>query len=116
MLLNELGDNEGRQRLLSYVMQLACADTKKIEKAGDTYIRRHMGSYYVGVLLCGVALVSYDKGFKVLKVALTISRQADLLGHNKMQSWMNTAHSERVKLKSPATKLSIADKTISLKY
>lgn len=112
MLLNDLANDEDRQRLLPYVTRLACADTKKVEKAQDAYIRRHMGSYSIGAHLSGVFVVSLNKGLEVLEGALAIGRQADLLGHDKVRSRMNTARSGTVKLGRPATAASVPDKSI----
>ena len=71
MRLNDMASDEERQRLLPYVTRLACADTKKIEKAREAYIRQHTShqhSYYAGcdfyggVPLSSSVPVSFDRG------------------------------------------------------
>ncbi len=110
MLLNDLASDEDRQRLLPYVTRLTCADTKKVEKARDAYIRRHMGNYYVGAHLFGVVVLSFDRGLEVLEGALAIGRQADPLGPDEVQTRMNAARARRTKPTRPTTPASVPDK------
>ena len=98
--LNDMADNQERQRLLPYVTRLACADTKKVEQARQAYICRHMGPHYypyagydiyAGMNLSKVITCSFDRGLEVLEGALAIGRQADPLGLPEVQSRMDAA-------------------------
>ncbi len=100
LLLNDMADDQERQRLLPYVARLACADTKKVEQAREAYIRRHIGLHYdhyagydlyAGTSLSRVVTFSFDKGLEVLEGALAIGRQADPLGHQEVRSRMDAA-------------------------
>jgi hypothetical protein len=95
MVLNDLASDEDRQRLLPYVMRLACADTPEVEKARAAYIQRHMGRYFVGILLFGVAAFSFDRGLMALEGALAIGRQADPLGAEEVRTRMDAARADR---------------------
>jgi hypothetical protein len=101
MLLNDVASDKDRQRLLPYVTRLACADTKKVEKARDAYIRRHMGKYYVGAHLFGLGALSFDRGLEVLEGALAIGQQADPLGSGEVQTRMDAARARRTKPTRP---------------
>ena len=109
MLLNDVASDKDRQRLLPYVTRLACADTKKVEKARDTYIRRHMGNYYVGAHLFGVVVLSFDRGLEVLEGALAIGRQADPLGPEEVQTQLDAARARRTRLMRPTAPASAPD-------
>ena len=66
MFLNDQATNRERQRLLPFVMRLACADTERVERQRQTYISSNM-----------VRSMSISKGIEVLEGALAIGRQAD---------------------------------------
>ncbi len=102
MLLNDLADDEERQRLLPYVTRLACADTPEVEKARAAYISRHMGRCYVEMHLLGVVVLSFDRSLRVLEGALAIGRQADRFGAEVVQSRMDAARTPRSK---PSSKI-----------
>ncbi len=110
MLLNDLADDEERQRLLPYVMRLACADTPEVERARDAYIKRHIGHCYVGAYLFGVVALDLDRGLEVLEGALAIGRQADPLGPEEVQTRMDAARGRRGKPTRPAAPASVPDK------
>jgi hypothetical protein len=91
MYLNDMADDEERQRLLPYVTRLACADSREVEKAREAYIRRHLWSCYAGSYLSEMPPLSFDKGLAVLEGALAIGRQADPLGPEEVQARMQAA-------------------------
>jgi hypothetical protein len=70
MLLNDEACDEDRQRLLSFVTRLACADTPEVERARADYINRNVGRHY--------GHLPFDKGLEILEGALGIGRRADL--------------------------------------
>ena len=91
MFLNDNSTDDQRQRLLPYVTRLACADTPEVEELRAAYIKQCICNYhYFGV--------PFDKGLEVLDGALAIGRQADLLGPDEVQTWMDAA---RVRFKAP---------------
>ncbi len=110
MVLNDLASDEDRQRLLPYVTRLACADTPEVEKARAAYIQRHMGRYFVGILLFGVAAFSFDRGLKALEGALAIGRQADPLGPEEVQARMDAARTGQFKPMKAATPVPVTHK------
>ncbi len=98
MRLNDMASDEERQRLLPFVTRLACADTKKVEKAREAYIRQHTGhhyphyagcDFYGGVPLSSSVPLSFDRGLEALEGALAIGRQADPLGSEEVQTRMD---------------------------
>ena len=66
MFLNDQASNKERQRLLPFVMRLACADSEEIEQKRQTYISSKM-----------IRSLSLDRGIEVLEGVLVIGRQAD---------------------------------------
>jgi hypothetical protein len=66
MFLNDQASNKERQRLLPFVMRLACADSVQIEQKRQTYISSKM-----------IRSMSLDRGIEVFESALAIGRQAD---------------------------------------
>lgn len=94
MLLNDLANDEQRQRLLPYVTRLACADTRKVERARAAYIRKRMDhwiSFAGAQRLPNLVVLSFDTGLQVLEGALAIGRQADPLGPDEVQTRMEAA-------------------------
>src|SRR3712207_4767050 len=80
MQLNDDADDRDRQRLLPFVLRLACADTSEIECARAAYIARHMKRG-----------VTFQRGLQVLDEALAIGRQADALVIEDVRSRMDDA-------------------------
>jgi hypothetical protein len=70
MYLNDLADDEQRQRLLPFVTRLACADSSQVEKNARLTLKRAMKR------------LSFDKGLEVLEGALRIGRQAEDTSHD----------------------------------
>ena len=66
MFLNDQANTGGRQRLMPFVMRLACADSEEVEQRRQTYISSEM-----------IPFMSMSKGIEVLEGALAIGRQAD---------------------------------------
>ncbi len=88
MFLNDDSTDKERQRLLPYVMRLACADIPSVEKARAKYIKKHLSNYhYFGV--------PFDKGLEVLEGALAIGRQADPLGPDEVRTRMDTVRARQ---------------------
>ncbi len=111
MRLNDMASDEERQRLLPYVTRLACADTKKIEKAREAYIRQHTShqhSYYAGcdfyggVPLSSSVPLTFDRGLQALDGALAIGRQADPLGPGVVRTRMDAARAGSGRRTKPA--------------
>jgi hypothetical protein len=92
MFLNDQASNKERQRLLPFVMRLACADSKKIEQKRQTYISSKMLRY-----------MSLDRGIEVLEGALAIGRQADPIAVPMLEERMSSAR-EKVSSASPKTR------------
>ena len=67
MMLNDEASEVSRQRLLPYVMRMACADTDEIEQQRQTYISSM------------TPFRSLKRGIEILEGALAIGRQADSL-------------------------------------
>jgi hypothetical protein len=63
--LNDLADDQERQRLLPFVTRLACADTPKVERKRAAYIKDRSSPFR-----------TFDEGLEVLEGALRIGRQA----------------------------------------
>ena len=92
MFLNDNSTDDQRQRLLSYVTRLACADTPEVEELRAAYIRQCICNYdYYGV--------TFDQGLEVLEGALAIGRQADPLGPDDVRARL---HDARVRPEVPA--------------
>ncbi len=71
MFLNDYATDEERQRLIPYVLRLACADTPEIEQLREAYIEQQTRGFQIRV--------TFDKGLAILEGVLSIGRQADLL-------------------------------------
>ncbi len=80
MRLNDEASDEERQRLLPFVMRLACADTQEVERERATYITRHTTGH-----------MTFKEGLEVLEGALAIGRQADALTLDDVNSRMDDA-------------------------
>ncbi len=96
MRLNDIANDEERQRLLPYVTRLACADTRSVEQVREVYIGRCLGYLYqylddINVYLSRVEALPFDRGLEALEGALAIGRQADPLGPEIVQSRMDAA-------------------------
>src|SRR5215218_6254350 len=70
LILNDVADNENRQRLLPFVTRLACADTPEVEAQRQAYISERAWRYR--------GMVPFEEGLRVLEGVLAIGRQADL--------------------------------------
>jgi hypothetical protein len=92
MFLNDQADDEERQRLLPFVMRLACADTEEVEQQRQRYIASKTTRF-----------VSMSKGIEVLEGALQIGRQSDPTPLPVVQQRMSAAR-ENVSSVSPSAK------------
>ena len=84
MRLNDQVGDENRQRLLPYVTQLACADTRAIEKKRAAYIAQHLRGY-------GKHDIPFEKGLEVLEGALAIGQRADPFPSDEVKTRMEEA-------------------------
>jgi len=82
MRLNDEATDEQRQRLLPFVMRLACADTEQVERKRAAYIYERMKGR-----------VSFEDGLSVLAGALAIGRQADPPDATDASTRLSTAQS-----------------------
>jgi hypothetical protein len=82
MRLNDEATDKQRQRLLSFVTRLACADTEQVEWEREAFIRARMGRW-----------ISFEERLEVLAGALAIGRQADPLDDADVSTRMSTARS-----------------------
>ena len=82
MRLNDEATDEQRQRLLPFVMRLACADTEQVERKRAAYIHKRMKGR-----------VSFEDGLSVLAGALAIGRQADPPDATDASTRLSTAQS-----------------------
>jgi hypothetical protein len=80
MFLNDQADDEDRQRLLPFVMRLACADTEEVEQQRQKYIASKTTRF-----------MSLSKGIAVLEGALGIGRQADQIPSPILEERMSAA-------------------------
>ncbi len=95
MHLNDsVGDGE-RQRLLPYVMRLACADTCEIEQERQLYIQSRMPK----------GRLSIEKGIEVLEGALAIGRQAEPLTPDIAQARMEAVKKASTTVSGPDSPL-----------
>src|SRR5215213_4163368 len=76
MYLNDLADDEERQRLLPFVTRLACADCSQVEREREAYIKAR------------IKRLSFEKGLEVLEGAIRIGRQAEDLSHDDVDERM----------------------------
>ena len=72
MWLNDRAGDAERQRLLPYVLRLACADAPEIERLRGAYIEQQTRGFQVRV--------TFERGLAILEGALSIGRHADPLG------------------------------------
>ena len=100
MRLNDCANDEQRQRLLPYVIRLACADSKGVELAREAYITWHTRHDYI---------IPFEKGLRLLDGALAIGRQAEALGPEKVRTRMEAARAGKSKPTSALTPASDAD-------
>lgn len=68
MRLNDEASETERQRLLPFVLRLACADSPEVERARATYIDARVRG-----------VMTFQQGLEILEGALAIGRQADPL-------------------------------------
>jgi hypothetical protein len=80
MFLNDQASSKERERLLPFVMRLACADSDQIEQKRHTYISSKM-----------IRSMSLDRGIEVLEGALAIGRQADPIALGLAEERMSAA-------------------------
>ena len=99
MLLNDEADDEQRQQLLPFVARLACADTLRIEWEREAYITLRMWSH-----------VKFHERLEVLKGALAIGRQADVLAPDEV-----TTRLEAVQHMAPPKMVAQSSKLAKLK-
>src|ERR687884_766925 len=84
LLLNDMANDEDRQRLLPYVVRLACADTPEVERKRSAYIRSQMPK----------GKLSIEKGIEILEGALAIGRQAKQPTLDMVRTRMDAARAE----------------------
>ena len=99
MLLNDEADDEQRQQLLPFVGRLACADTPKVEREREAYITLRVWSHR-----------TFEERLEVLKGALAIGRQADVLAPDKV-----TTRLEAVQHMAPPKMVAQTSKLAKLK-
>jgi len=95
MRLNDDTSDEERQRLLPFVMRLACADTLTVECIRELYITSRVRKH-----------VSFERGLEILEGALAIGRQADTLAPDTVKTRMDGVQSRAI------TATSVADKPL----
>ncbi len=91
MSLNDEAGEMERQRLLPFVLRLACADTPEVERERAAYIAQHMKGW-----------VTFQTGLEVLEGALAIGRQADALALDEVRSRMDDVKGKAPKVERPA--------------
>ncbi|HEX2552571.1 MAG TPA: hypothetical protein VHL98_02645 [Microvirga sp.] len=69
MLLNDLAGDDDRQRLMPYVLRLACADTPAVERLRAAFIEQQTRGFQIRI--------TFERGLAILDGALSIGRQAD---------------------------------------
>ncbi len=95
LLLNDEANDEQRQQLLPFVGRLACADTPKIEWEREAYITHRMWSHR-----------TFEERLEVLKGALAIGRQADVLAPDEVTTRLEAVqHMAAPKMVAPSSKL-----------
>jgi hypothetical protein len=98
MQLNDNATDTQRQRLMPFVMRLACADTPKIERERGLFIDAHIdrGRFFARDF-------QFDEGLRVLEGVLAIGRQADPLGLEEAADRLNAARAPAEPMKKPAS-------------
>jgi len=88
MVLNDQANDAERQRLLPFVMRLACADSPEVERERVSLIKSRMKLHRQAF-----GFVPFDQGLQILNEALAVGRQAEpiMLGDvaSRMESVQN---------------------------
>ena len=87
MQLNDEAGETERQRLLPFVMRLACADTPEVERERAAYIARHTRHMPIQ------RRPAIERGLEVLEGALAIGRQGDALALEDVRGRMDRVKS-----------------------
>jgi hypothetical protein len=98
MFLNDQASNEERQRLLPFVMRLACADTEEMEQERQRYISAKTTRY-----------MPMSEGIEILEGALAIGRQADPIVLPIVEERMSAAQRKASSTTSKASKPLLAN-------
>jgi hypothetical protein len=98
MFLNDQASNEERQRLLPFVMRLACADTEEMEQERQRYISAKTTRY-----------MPMSAGIEILEGALAIGRQADPIVLPIVEERMSAARRKASSTTSQASKPLLAN-------
>ncbi|MET0528118.1 MAG: hypothetical protein ABW003_07215 [Microvirga sp.] len=84
MLLNDQANDAERQRLLPFVMRLACADSPEVERERVSLIKSRMKLHRQAL-----GFVPFEQGLRILTEALAIGRQAESIMLGDVASRMN---------------------------
>ena len=95
-----MATDEQSQQLLPFVARLACADTAKVEWVREAYITLRMWSHR-----------KFEERLEVLKGALAIGRQADVLAPDEVATRLEAAQQSA----SPPTTVAHSSKLAKLK-
>jgi len=93
MWLNDMASDAERQRLLPFVVRLACADSLTVECIREHFIATRVGHGF-----------TFEKGLDILEGALAIGRQADVLAPEAVTSRMADVQSQATSATSVAEK------------
>jgi len=89
MMLNDQANDADRQRLMPFVMRLACADAPEVESLREALIQWRLNLHGEPW-----GSIPFDKGIQVLHEALALGRQAEPIMLGEVASRMETVKNE----------------------
>ena len=89
MMLNDQANDADRQRLMPFVMRLACADSPEVERLREALIQWRLNLHGEPW-----GSVPFDKGIQVLQEALALGRQAEPVMFGEVVSRMETVKNQ----------------------
>ena len=89
MMLNDQANDADRQRLMPFVMRLACADTPEVERLREALIESRLNLHGEPW-----GSIPFDKGLRVFQEALALGRQAEQVMSGDVASRMETVKNQ----------------------
>jgi len=89
MMLNDQASDADRQRLMPFIMRLACADTFEVERRREALIAARLGLHGEPW-----GSIPFDKGLRVLEEALALGRQAEPVMFGNVIARMETVKNQ----------------------
>jgi len=89
MMLNDQASDAERQRLMPFVMRLACADTSEVERRREALIAARLDLHGEPW-----GSIPFDKGLRVLEEALALGREAEPVLFGNVVARMETVKNQ----------------------